>query len=253
MGRGNGQGWVRRALVWLLLAWAGAGPVVADELRFAVGQTWAPPFAQISEGRLQGGLMFELMEQIAANAGAQARYTVLPAKRVDSALEQGEVDLHCLMSPAWFKTPIAAQRWSVPVLRIEDWLTGKPGTPAVPLNLALQRQAVVGLVLGYSYPQIDPFFKNGQLYREDAPTQERMLEKLARGGPPYAVVNRLVIDDYNRGRPPDERLVPLQPVESFTTHCLLSAHPRLAAPRILAAVRKLVDSGELKTILARYR
>lgn len=243
----------RAAALLLAMAWVLARPAAAEPLRFAVGQTWAPPLAQISGGRLQGGLMYELMEQIAANAGAEAHYTVLPSKRVDAAMEQGEVDLHCLMSPVWFKQAVPAARWSVPVLRLDDWLTAKPGSPSTPLVLEAQQQTAVGLVLGYSYPHLEPFFRAGQLYRDDAPTQELLLEKLARGRTRYAVVNRLVIDDYNRGRAPSQRLVPLQMVQSFNTHCLLSARTGMAPGRILAAVRKLVDSGQLQTIQARYR
>lgn len=245
---------MRRALVVGLLALGLCSLADADELRFAVGQTWAPPFAQISEGRLQGGLMFELMEQIAANAGAEARYTLLPAKRVDAALAQGEVDLHCLVSPDWVEPAAApALRWSVPVLRLEDWLVAPPGAPVKPLDLATQRQLVVGMVLGYNYPTLASALKAKRLQREDAPTQERLLEKLLRGRTPYAVLNRLVVDDYNRSRPPAERLVPLQQIDVHHTHCLLATRTGIESQRILAAVRKLVESAQLQTILARYR
>lgn len=224
-----------------------------DTLRFAVGQTWALPFGDWREGRLSGGLMLDLMSQIAANAGAQPSYTVLPSKRVDAALAQSEVDLHCFISPKWTQHPASDYRWSVPILQLEDVLAAAPGSAATPLPLASQVQEPIGTVLGYSYQTLEPFFQAGQLRRDDAPTQDRMLEKLARSRTRYAVVNSLVLDSFNRSRPANEQLVRLQTVENSSTYCLLATHPGLEPQRILAAVRKLVESGQLKAIVARYR
>lgn len=244
---------MKKLLLALLLGSLSHLACAADILRFAVGQTWTLPFAELHDGRLTGGLMLDLMAQIAANAGAQPSYTVLPSKRVDAALDQSEVDLHCFINPSWLQQPVADARWSVPVLRLDDVLAATPGSAAAPLLLAAQKREPVGVVLGYSYQSLEPFFQGGQLRRDDAPTQERMLEKLARGRTRYAVVNSLVLDSFNRKRPAAEQLVRLQTVETLDTYCLLAANPGLAPPRILAAVRKLVESGQLKSILARHR
>ena len=189
----------------------------ADVLRFAVGQTWTLPFAELRDGRLTGGLMLDLMVQIAANAGAQPSYTVLPSKRVDAALAESEVDLHCFVNPSWLQRPVPEARWSVPVLRLDDVLAAAPGSAATPLLLAVQKQEPVGAVLGYSYQSLERFFQGRQLRRDDAPTQERMLEKLARGRTRYAVVNSLVLDSFNRSRSTAEQLVRLQTVETLDT------------------------------------
>lgn len=225
----------------------------ADTLRFAFGQTWTLPFAESRDGRLTGGLLYDLMDQIAVNASAQPSYTALPSKRVEAALEQSEVDLHCFVNPKWLERAVPEERWSVPVLRVDDVLAAAPGSTFKPLVLARQKHEPVGVVLGYSYESLEPFFRGGQLRRDDAPTQERMLEKLARGRTRYAVVNSLVLDRYNRGRPAAQQLVKLQTVETLNVHCLLASNPELEPQRILAAVRKLVESGQLKAILSRYR
>jgi polar amino acid transport system substrate-binding protein len=225
----------------------------ADTLRFAVGQSWAPPFVERRDGLPTGGLMLDLMAQIAANAGAQPRYVALPTKRVDAALALSEVDLHCYINPKWLHQPVADERWSVPMLRLDDVLAAAPGSATTPLLLDLQMQEPVGVVLGYSYPSLEPFFQGGQLRRDDAPTQERMLEKLARGRTRYAVMNSLVLESFNQRRPAAEQLVRLQTIETLNTYCLLAANPGLEPQRILAAVRKLVESGQLKAIMARYR
>lgn len=229
-------------------------PVAVPVLRFALGQAWAMPFAHVVGGRLQGGILFEMMKQIAANAGAEARITILPPKRVDAALDTGQVDLHCLLAPAWFDKPVAAERWSVPLLVLDDLLLAGPGSKEVaPIDLDSARGLSVGLVISYRYPALDTGLRSGRLLRDDGPSQQRVLEKLALGRTDLAVANSLMVDWFNKSQPMAQRLKPLQTLHSVTTHCLLSAKPAMAPARIHAAVRQLVQSGQLKTILARYR
>lgn len=223
-------------------------------LRFALGQAWSPPFARIVDGRPQGGLLYELMEQIAANAGARASYTLLPPKRVDVALERNLVDLHCLLSPAWMGDyQVAPERWTVPLLNLDDVLLAPAGFAGERLDLAQGAPARVGLVLSYRYPGLEAALASGRLLREDAPTQERVLEKLARGRTEFAVANSMIASWYNQRLPADQQLKALQVIDSVPAHCLLAVRPALAPARIQAAVRRLVESGQLKAILARYR
>lgn len=244
--------WVVACVLLGLLAPAAlAAPAV---LRFALGQAWAMPFALIVDGRLQGGILFEMMEQIAANAGAEARITILPAKRVDVALDTGQVDLHCLLTPSWLDKPVTAARWSVPLLALDDVLLAGPDFKgASKIDLATVHGLSVGLVMSYRYPALDAALRGGQLQRDDAPSQQRVLEKLAHGRTDLAVADSLMADWFNQSQPADRRLQRLQTVHSVMTHCLLSARPDMAPARIQAAVRQLVDSGQLKAILARYR
>jgi polar amino acid transport system substrate-binding protein len=224
-------------------------------LRFALGQAWSLPFAKISPaGELQGGLLFELMEQIAANAGARASYTLLPPKRVDVALERSLVDLHCLLSPAWMGDyQVAPERWTVPLLTLDDVLLAPPGHIGERLDLSRGAPARVGLVLSYHYPGLEKALASGRLLREDAPTQERVLEKLARGRTDYAVANSMMAAWFNKRQAPEQQLEPLQVIDSVPVHCLLAVQPALEPARIQAAVRQLAQSGQLKSILARYR
>ncbi len=244
-------GLLRRALQTLMLLAAGAAQA-ADPLRFGVGQAWAPPFAEYQQGQLKRGLLLDLMRQIAANAGLQAQAVVLPPKRVDAALAEGQVDLHCPLSPHWFPEPPPAERWTLPLFSLDDVLVGPPGASGTEPDLATLA-ASVGVVFSYSYPALDAGFASGRLRRDDAPSQQLVLQKLALGRSDYAVVNRLTAQWFNRGRPPARQLVLLQRLATVQTHCLIAAKPRVAPERIHAAVRQLVQSGQLQTILARYR
>lgn len=210
------------------------------------------PFADVQQGQVKGGILYELMNRIAVRAGAQARFVILPSRRVDRALEEGTVDLHCPISPAWYTNPPPAERWTAPLLRIDDVLLAPPGQDSRPPAFESLRQVGVGVVLGYRYPTLEAWFEGGQLRREVAPTQEKVLEKLALGRTPYGVTNRFVAEWFNRQRPAKERMLIVKTVDSAQTHCLLAPKTGIAAARINKAVREVVESGELAAILARY-
>jgi polar amino acid transport system substrate-binding protein len=246
---------IKKLAVSLLLAAVAPAVMAAPPtLNFALGQAWAMPFAHVVDRRLQGGILFEVMSQIAANAGAEARITILPPKRVDAALDSGQVDLHCLLAPSWLDKPVAPERWTVALMTLDDQLLARPDLKdAAAVDLGRSQGLSVGLVISYRYPALDDELRDGRLRRDDAASQQGVLEKLARGRTDLAVANSLMVDWFNRTLPASQRLKSLKTVHSVATHCLLSPKPTMAPARIQAAVRQLVDSGQLQTILARYR
>lgn len=234
-----------------VLARAGTGAQEQQVLRFAMGQSWAAPYVELDGQTPVGGLMFELMQAIAREAGARAEFVLLPSMRVDAALDTGEVDLHCLISPLWYSQPLDPDRLGPPMVILEDVLAARAGT--APLDLAAQRGLRVGTVLGYRYGELDPLFADGRLVREDAPNQQRLLEKLSRGRSAVAVVDRLVLAAYNRGIPAGERLSVLRSLSRTPTHCMLGKRADLPVKQVRAALERLVARGDVRRLMARYR
>lgn len=223
-------------------------------LRFIVGEDWASPYLELRGGRPVGGLAYDLMEAVARAAGAQPDYLMLPPKRTQAALHAGQADLMCMMNPGWVAEPLSVDRVGPPMVVLEDVIAVRPGAgEARPLDLSAQHGLRVGTVLGYRYLQLGPLFDDGRLLREDAATQQGVLEKLARGRTEVAVVERLVLAQYNRAHAPAERLVALQVVGRAVTHCLLAGKPLLPAPQLHQALRSVVERGELARLMQRYR
>ncbi len=248
----------RWAAGWLSLLLC-AGPAVAQTepmpvLRFIVGQDWAPPYLTLHDGKPAGGLAFDLMERVARAAGARPEYLMLPPKRTQAALHAGQADLMCMMAPKWVAAPMSPARIGPPMVVLEDVLAVPPGSAvAKPLDLPAQRGLHVGTVLGYHYPELAPLFDAGHLVRDDAATQEGVLEKLARGRTPVAVVDRLVLAQHNRGLPPGEALQAVQVVTQTVTHCLLGGTTRIPAARLQQALQVVAERSELARLLQRYR
>ncbi|HEY0955420.1 MAG TPA: transporter substrate-binding domain-containing protein [Roseateles sp.] len=248
---------VLRWVAGLLLAFGGLAGASADEkpmLRFIVGEDWAWPYLELRNGRPVGGLAFDLMERVARAADARPDYLMLPPKRTQPALHAGEADLMCMMSPKWVAEPLPPERIGPPMVVLEDVLAVASGPgPGQPLDLQAQRGLRVGTVLGYHYRELGPLFDAGKLRREDAPTQQAVLDKLARGRTQAAVVDRLVLAQHNRGRPAGEALRPLQVVSQTVTHCLLGGRTQLPAARLQQALRTVAERAELARLLQRYR
>lgn len=217
-----------------------------ERLRFALGETWGPPFVLRDGNRVDGGLLPLLMRAIAAELGQEAELVLLPSLRVDQALERGEVDLQCVLSPSWAPAVRDPGRWSPPLLRLRDLLVAGPGGPADEAELSSQAW-VVGTVRGYHYPTLAPRFAEGRLRREDALTQTASLGKLVRGHTPLAVINEFVLRDWQRAHA-QAGLRVLQVVEEVNGHCLFGAKPRVPAPRMRRAIQRLIDSGRVAAL-----
>lgn len=228
--------------------WPGAAGGLPATLRFAVGDSWAPPYLVRRGNEAPSGLMVDLMQAIARAAGAQPAYVRLPSQRVDAALREGEVDLHCLISPAWYGTNDPPGRLGPPMVVLEDVLVSRE--PGGAIDLTAQRGLRVGTVLGYRYDALQPGFESGALIREDAPSQGRMLEKLRLGRSDVAVCDRRVMAHFNRSLPAGQRLHARQRIAQTVTHACLS--PKAAWPEqaLLEALHEVVSRGELKRLLA---
>lgn len=233
-----------------LWGWGGGQAWASGTLRFALGQSWGPPFLERVGTRVVGGLLPDLMTLIAAELGRQPEFLLLPPARVDVAMEDGTVDLHCLLSPAWWPSIRDPARWSVPLMRLRDVLVHGPKGPRT--LQAVERQTWrVGTVRGYRYPTLDAAFQRGRLERDDALDQWAVLGKLGRGRTALAIVNEYVLRAYQQ-RNPGQGLGIVHVVDEVDAHCLLGARTQVP-PRLLhQAIRRLVSSGRLQATLAPY-
>lgn len=245
----------RRALCGLTAGlWAaGSEPAAAGPpLRFAVGQSWGPPFLERIGSRVIGGLLPDLMTAIAAELGVAPAFELLPALRVEQALRNGDVDLHCLLSPSWWPELLGSPRWSVPVLPLRDVLVAARSGPNDAAAYAAGARWRLALVRGYQYPTLDSDLSSGRLRREDAPDQWSVLEMLARDHAQLGVVNEYTLRTFVQ-RHERARVHLLRLVEETQGHCLIGERPAYPPALIHAAIRRLVQSGRLEQVLEPYR
>lgn len=174
-------------------------------LRFVVSDSWAMPMVQLERGRPIQGILYDMMLSLATQVGMPAEFHVLPRARVQNAMDHGEVNIRCHVSPSWLPNLSGDYSWSVPLLVQRDLLIGWRDSPTS-VNLASLARQSIGTVRGYNYPTLQPLFDSDRLHREDARNQEQVLEKLLAGRYHYAVSNQWTLDWFNQRLLPDRQL-----------------------------------------------
>lgn len=177
----------------LLLQLLAALPATAVEtdatpLRFSVMESWSMPLVRLQRGQPIDGIVYDITRSLARQVGRKALYHPYPRGRIEQAMNAGEIDVRCYISPAWLSHDFPGYRWSVALLVQRDILVAREGFAPIPEALPAQR---IGTVLGYSYPRLQALFDIGRLRRDDARTQDLVLEKLRAGRYRYAVSHQL--------------------------------------------------------------
>ena len=229
------------------------GCVLATEerpVRFSINESWAMPMVKIEQGQAVDGILFDLQHRLAAKIGRKAELVVMPRLRVQQALEIGEIDVRCYVSPNWLNNSHYHYIWSLPFMTQRDLLVSRQAENRRVQNLRNQR---IGTVLGFSYPALETLFNSGQLEREDARTQHQVLLKLAADRYQYAISNELSLHWFNRQQPPGQKLHALSEVEAEPIACIVRDAPDVPTMALLRAMVQMKQDGEFDALLARYR
>lgn len=239
-----------RALLPALLLVAGLAQADPRQLSFSVIEGWAMPLAQVEDGQLTGGILFELFTRTADKVGMAPSFHILPRARVEQALHSHSIDVRCYIAPAWLSEEFRDYRWSVPLLTQRDLLVARERAPVEVATLAGQS---IGTVLGYSYPHLQRSFASGRLHRDDARNQELVLKKLEAGRYDYAVSSEVALNWFNLQRPVERRLYPAAKLDQAELGCMVLDDPQLPTQAVLDALAELKASGEIERILDHYR
>ncbi|WP_068825700.1 substrate-binding periplasmic protein [Pseudomonas sp. BMS12] len=227
-------------------------PTFAAEraLRFSVTESWAMPLMRYEQGQAAGGILYDLHKRLAQKVGRRAEQLVLPRQRVQQILERGEIDVRCYVNPAWVKESHYQYIWSLPFMVQRDLIVTRQSENTLPGSHSGER---IGTVLGFIYPTLEPQIASGLVQRDDARTQEQVLEKLEAGRYRFAVSNQLTLDWFNRRQQQEQRLRPLGELAADLVSCLVRDEPDVPTQKLLRAMVQMRQDGEFDAILARYR
>ncbi|MBH9575957.1 substrate-binding periplasmic protein [Inhella proteolytica] len=232
-------------------AWAGPEAAAEDELRMAFTSTWSLPWGKLEGTRVSGGIQHDVALAVARRLGWKLRYVLLPASKGDRSELDRHTDLHCGIDPSWTRRP-EAYHWSEPLFDTSDLLIGHSDALPVRSLSELPSGSRVGAVGGYRYPTLEARFAAGQLKRDDAPDQARVLEKLTRKRTDYAVVSPQALGWFLRHNPQSLPAEWRVTVQQSAFYCAVPQSSPRDAAQILDAVHALQREGELARILSSY-
>lgn len=238
-----------------LAAWAVSamsGVFAQEVLRVTVSTAWSMPYGDVQNDRMVGGIFPDLYKAVAQKMGLPVFPVVLPRKRIEGAVVNGEVDLRCYFNPKWTSTPDGYE-WSRPLFTIQEVLFAHQGAPEPRALSDIPRGTPVSTTLGYTYPTLDGLFAHGDLQRDDSVDEEKVLLKMTADRTPYGVTKSTALDWYRKSVP-RHKLAPWRLViDSVDVYCAVPKNAAVAAARTLGALEDLRKSGRIDTILRAYR
>lgn len=236
----------------LLLSMISTAVVAQDStVRFSVSDSTTMPLIDLQSGRPTDGILYHLYLRIAEKLGRTPELLVTPRMRTQPLLTEEHVDANCYMNPAWLTDDAERYRWSVPFMTLRTALITRADTPKV--GLAQLKGERIGTVLGFQYPEAAAQFSKGYLHRDDARTENQVLEKLAAGRNRYAIATETALDWFNKDRPDCCHLQVVERLIEFPVHCIVRDEENGLADEILSALEQMGQDGEFEAIQARYR
>ncbi|MDZ3993075.1 substrate-binding periplasmic protein [Pseudomonas sp. Teo4] len=240
-----------RRLLALLLFWTTHSLAEQPVLRFSVAESWSMPLIRTEDGQPVEGLLYDLMQAMAREAGARPEYHMLARLRLQQAMDDGDIDVRCYVSTQWFNDRPGNFVWSIPLFVQRDLLVARPADSAPTRPEQLPPQAI-GTVLGYTYTTLEPLFATGKLHREDSRNQELALQKLEIGRYRHAVSNQLSLGWFNQRLPAEQRLQAVAVLEEQSLGCMVRNDPAIPTQAALRALVRLKQSGAIEQITRRY-
>lgn len=217
---------------------------VPAELVVLVDRASDMPMADFASGSLVAGIHKELGVALAHNLGRQVRFVILPRKRIERALQNGEADILCGYTPEWLHGDYL---WSQTIFDAEEVLVSDTSVDA-PRSIEDVRGQRVGTILGYAHPEMEKVLGKG-FVRDDAPNMEINLEKLGRGRVHHILIAKGVLAYRQRLRASPLKLHPPLPVMSFPTRCAVSRKAHVTLPEIDTAIKQAHQDGTIANIV----
>lgn len=233
--------------LWLNL-WLTAGAGAAPALRMAIDSATQMPMARIEGGEVRGGMNHELGALLARQMGVAIGYSAVPRRRLLGTLQANQADLVCTYQPAWL--PGAGLQWSQAFFRQNDVLLSRADAPA-PRELTALAGERIGTTLGFVYPELEQALGGGFL-REDAPSAEANLRKLAVGRINHVVVEQRLLRHLQRS---GQFAAPTHPplrLAAQRTRCALAAQAPVTLQQLNEAIAAIERDGSLARLYSQY-
>jgi len=226
----------------------------SEPLRFSYWADATPPFVDIKDNKVQGGILKDLGESIGAELNLPVEFVNIPVPRIESQLQAGLIDVDCITSPIWKDTP-EAYHWSPVLFEGSDRFLVKRELQHKIQSFTDLKGLTLGIYKGYIYHQdimdmiaraeiktikvtgIEHGIKLLQLGRLDALVDfgillEYQLKKLSLKGE-YALADKYA--------------------DKYDLSCAYSKKSRISSAAMNDVINKIINSGKLDQILSKYR
>lgn len=247
--------WAKRAGRALIAGMMGLAPAYAassprsppSPLIVLVDTGTEMPMAAFRDGQLVDGMHKDLGQALAAKLGREARFLLLPRKRIAMALESGQADVICLYLPPWLPGKFA---WSQGFFPVSEVVVSDTSVPQ-PHNLADLKGQPIATVLGYYYPELDKALA-ADFVRDDGHSSSGNLRKMAAGRLHHAITQKNTLDYYIKVGEKLSLHPPLV-VKNYKSQCAVSQKGNVSVSEVNKAIGQMVKDGSVSKIISNYQ
>jgi polar amino acid transport system substrate-binding protein len=216
---------------------------------FRVGFYNYPPM-MIKSGRT--GIYQEILDELSKLTGHRFQIQYLPYARLAQEFDLGQIDLEPGVFPGWVKQQKVPGEFSVPFGKVVDVLVFAPGKHfrvGTPWDLSGK---TLGLVRGYTYPDLRALFDSGVVHRTDAVSETQLMAMLAAGRMDQILINKAVAQ-YGMLMVPKYRAFVLGNIlGSFEVSMRVHPSKKALLPELDEAILSMKRSGTIARIYAKY-
>lgn len=240
----------KAGLVWL------AGITLlqaAPALRIGVSDSDSAPVVELSGTQLVGGLSKALGEALGQTLKAPVEFVVVSRKRVELAVDSGQIDIICNSNPAWYAgaARVGWTREFYPQVERVMSLKQHPRTFSSLEELSGQR---IGVIAGYHYTAVEPLWQAQRAVRINQPRLPLLMRALQTGMVDVVINSELEMGAWLHANPAlaaNMRLHPLI-VSSTPTRCAVSPASRYSVTALDQAIATMEQDGVIRRILTNY-
>jgi polar amino acid transport system substrate-binding protein len=224
----------------------------SEELRVSVNEANGRPYVLYdAQARFQGGLARDIIDYLASRLGRKPVYLNLPRARVEPWLKASKIDAACFLAPDWVQDA-SKLSWSPVLFHIRQVIVSPPKSAPIRNARDLYGRRV-GTLLNYTYPELESYFADRRILREDASSFASNIAKLERGR-----IDAFLYDDLSAmyaakhgGLPADVRLDPLWAPEN-PVYCAFSPAFAAHSPGAQRILQAAVDEGRIENWIEAY-
>ncbi|NHZ78503.1 transporter substrate-binding domain-containing protein [Massilia sp. CCM 8695] len=216
---------------------------------FKVGFYNYPPM-MIESGRT--GIYQELLDELGQITGHRFQAEYLPYARLAKRFDLGQIDLELGVFPGWVKQERIPGVFSIPFGKVIDVLVFAPGKHfkvSTPRDLSGK---TVGLVRGYSYPELRELFASGVVHRADAVNEQQLMAMLAAGRMDQILINKAVAQYSVLQVPNYSELVIGDVLGSYDVSIRVQPSKKALLPKLDEAILIMKRSGAIARIYGKY-
>lgn len=244
---------MRNVVIFCLLFWVIPFSVAYDETEFKVsfGSQNAPPYAIIENNELVGGIIRDIVLEIAAELNINVSFHYIPKKRTSGYLMTNKIHAVIISNPKWLEQSERFS-WSIPLFKEQDVLVLNQSMLDIQ-NFDDLLGKTFGTIRGYYYPTIDSLFETDQIQRSDVSHLNLNFTRLEKGWIDAVVDSKILIDYYFSQHPEHHFKLASLVVSEHNVHTAISPQSPVSVEQFNLAFEKLKQHGVIDAILNKYR